>query len=181
VLLDMPKKLFTIADGRGTMGSLLQRSLLAAALGLGVTAGLARADKPAPGPVVSQPPTAQTQTDRVVPIPDATMTESTPVDEYPVQVKHPTLERLKSGKVCQAIASHLPLTCYGHHNDYACGSIHADLVFLFGSCRQFYGERCLKNPPASPVLGFDPYNLTFNPPGSPGYVPPPPPSNCRCR
>jgi hypothetical protein len=37
--------------------------------------------------------------------------------------------------------------CQGTHNDYGCGSWKADCVFIFGSCRAFWGEPCRKAPP----------------------------------
>jgi hypothetical protein len=45
--------------------------------------------------------------------------------------------------------------CYAHFNDYSCSSIHSETQFLFGSCRTFFGEACLKSPPPSPIPGFD--------------------------
>ncbi len=74
---------------------------------------------------------------------------------------------------------HKPIGCYANFNDYSCSNLHTELLWVFGSCRQFYGERCLKGPPPSPVPGFDPLTLTYTPPGT---VPPTivqPPCNCR--
>ena len=39
-----------------------------------------------------------------------------------------------------------PLYCAAHHNSVGCGSLKADYMFIFGSCRQFYGEPCFKGP-----------------------------------
>ncbi len=36
--------------------------------------------------------------------------------------------------------------CWSHHDNLDCGSLKADLKFIFGSCRTFYGERCLPPP-----------------------------------
>lgn len=44
-----------------------------------------------------------------------------------------------------------PLGCWGSFNNYGCGSLHSHLEFIFGSCRQFYGEPCLKGAPPSPM------------------------------
>jgi hypothetical protein len=52
-----------------------------------------------------------------------------------------------------------PCGCYSHFNDSSCSSCASTWHFMFGSCRTFYGEACLKGPPASPVPGFDPYAL----------------------
>lgn len=38
-------------------------------------------------------------------------------------------------------------SCQTHHNDYGCGSWKADTVFIFGSCRAFWGDPCYKGPP----------------------------------
>jgi len=37
--------------------------------------------------------------------------------------------------------------CQTHHNDFGCGSGKADCVFIFGSCRAFWGDPCYKGPP----------------------------------
>jgi hypothetical protein len=44
-----------------------------------------------------------------------------------------------------------PLGCWAHHNQPRCGSLRLELVFLFGSCRAFFGEPCLKEPPPTPM------------------------------
>jgi hypothetical protein len=38
------------------------------------------------------------------------------------------------------------LYCATHHDSAGCGSTEAEYVFLFGGCRQFYGEPCFKGP-----------------------------------
>jgi hypothetical protein len=41
-----------------------------------------------------------------------------------------------------------PCGCWQHHNcDYNCSSLDSELIFIFGGCRQWYGEPCLKGPP----------------------------------
>jgi hypothetical protein len=67
-----------------------------------------------------------------------------------------------------------PLGCYSHFNDYSCGSFHADFAFMFGGCRRFFGEQCLKNPPPYPVAGFDPAWLDAPPNDPYGIVQPQP-------
>jgi hypothetical protein len=49
--------------------------------------------------------------------------------------------------------------CWSHHNMYTCGSWKSECTFVFGSCREFFGEPCLPGPP--------------QPPMPPGYGPPP--------
>jgi hypothetical protein len=40
-----------------------------------------------------------------------------------------------------------PCGCYSHFNDYTCGSLRSEWVYIFGSCRDFFGEPCLKRAP----------------------------------
>ena len=134
----------------------LQRLLLAVAVGLGVASGLARAGEPLPhpSPVLTAPAVSYSPAD------DHGF-EGTPgvvVEDGPGYHSRGGVSLLRPRTYGQAVRSHLPLGCYGHHNDYACSSVHSELIFLFGSCRQFFGERCLKAPPGSPVPGFDSHN-----------------------
>jgi hypothetical protein len=59
-----------------------------------------------------------------------------------------------------------PPGCYGHFNDYSCGSFRSEMTFLFGSCREFFGEACLKGPPVVPGVPR-PGRSTIPPYGSP--------------
>lgn len=45
---------------------------------------------------------------------------------------------------------HIPVPCWASHNGYSCSSCRAEKVFIFGSCREFYGEPCLDGPPPPP-------------------------------
>jgi hypothetical protein len=59
---------------------------------------------------------------------------------------HPTgPDRKRFHPISNAIHQH-PCYCVGHHNSLGCGSLKADCVFIFGSCRLFYGEPCFKGP-----------------------------------
>jgi hypothetical protein len=41
--------------------------------------------------------------------------------------------------------------CWGDYNsDFYCSTCWSEYVFIFGSCRQFWREPCLKTPPPSP-------------------------------
>ncbi|MCI0379265.1 MAG: hypothetical protein L0215_16775 [Gemmataceae bacterium] len=40
--------------------------------------------------------------------------------------------------------------CYAHHNELGCGSFCSEMTFIFGSCRTFFGEQCIPNPPHFP-------------------------------
>lgn len=46
----------------------------------------------------------------------------------------------------------LPFLCWSNHNGYSCSGLRSEYTFLFGSCRAFFGEPCLKcaPPPAFP-------------------------------
>jgi hypothetical protein len=37
--------------------------------------------------------------------------------------------------------------CWSHHVVFGCGSFHSEMRFIFGSCRAFFGDRCVPNPP----------------------------------
>jgi hypothetical protein len=52
--------------------------------------------------------------------------------------------------------------CWATHFGGGCGSFRSDMVFIFGSCRAFYGEGCRKDPPSIYPPGYGPA----------GYVPP---------
>jgi hypothetical protein len=126
------------------------RFLMATALGLAVTSGLVRGD------------------DRVVPVTPASgvVSEAMPGPNEGVVTEKPSLmERLKPVAVIQKVGTLLPPYCYAHFNDYSCGSLSSDINFMFGSCRTFYGERCLKGPPPYPVPGFDPVAAGIEEPG----------------
>jgi hypothetical protein len=41
--------------------------------------------------------------------------------------------------------------CWTTHNTLGCGNLQSECVFIFGSCRAFYGEPCLPGPPPSPT------------------------------
>ena len=36
--------------------------------------------------------------------------------------------------------------CWSHHNEFTCGSLKSECTFLFGSCRSFFGDPCVKVP-----------------------------------
>ncbi len=40
--------------------------------------------------------------------------------------------------------------CFATHNSPGCSSSYAQYIFIFGSCRQFFGEPCLAYPPKPP-------------------------------
>ena len=98
-----------------------RRAALAAVLGLGVWAGLARAHGYPPGVHPG-------------------MTEAPP--GYVPPPPSPLRDRLQH---------RCGLGCWASFNSYGCGSLHSELAFIFGSCRTFFGEPCLSGPPPSPL------------------------------
>src|SRR5262245_24617146 len=123
-----------------------QRTLLAVGLGLAVSVCSAQAGEPA--------------------------IESEGGSEFAVEAtpkeKKRLLPRARSEEtptLAERWRNRTPILCYSHFNDYSCGGVHSELAFLFGSCRMFFGERCLKGPPPSPVPGFDPDDEGLTPPG----------------
>lgn len=44
-----------------------------------------------------------------------------------------------------------PLGCWASFNGYGCSSLESEIAFVFGSCRTFFGEPCLKGAPPSPL------------------------------
>jgi len=57
----------------------------------------------------------------------------------------PFLKKLggRQRPLCQWLYDHYGC-CWTHHDDLGCSSLHAEHTFIFGSCREFYGEQCLK-------------------------------------
>ncbi len=138
--------------------SLLRRGWLAATLGLAMFAGLARADDKPAKPTVA---------DKVV------STEVVAEDDSAAPGHPKRLGLLRSGALKDKWQNRTPILCYGNFNDYSCSSLHSELAFIFSGCRFFYGERCLKGPPPSPVPGFDPVALGLEYPARRGC------KNCR--
>ncbi len=122
--------------------SMICRTLLATALSLSVLSAVGRAGEPHPMMPESGYPVEQISEGHADAVPRRCL-----------------LGRLRPIAIYQRVQSARPLGCYGNFNDYSCGSLNSECRFLFSSCRGFYGERCLKGPPPSPVPGFDPYAL----------------------
>jgi hypothetical protein len=62
-------------------------------------------------------------------------------------------------------AGHEQVGCWAHHNMFGCSSFHSEATFIFGSCRAFFGQQCLKEPP--------PDELAPMREGTPDAAPPP--------
>lgn len=150
------------------MRSGLRRSLLAVTLGLGVMAGLARGGEPELGPS-PRPVTSGVVGESAAP----PMMEGR--CDSGANGRRPLRKALRVSCVCTAkTVGHFlkaaAVTCYGNFNDYSCGSIHSETVFVFGSCRDFFGERCLREKPQVPVPvpGYPPLGPPPYAPGGPG-------------
>ncbi len=126
------------------------RAALAAVVGMGVAAGLVRAQAPAPAPVASPEPWAVIEYGAAGEPPPA----AAPAPEPPgFAHKGPVRDW-----VHDCLHKH-GVGCWSHHNMYTCSSWKSECTFVFGSCREFFGEPCLPGPP--------------QPPMPPGYGPPP--------
>jgi hypothetical protein len=137
----------------------LLRALWAGTVGLGIMAGLARADSPTPPMAVPSAGPAVTTVPQGAVLPEGASWSG----EAPAGADcgcgggsgHHLLHR-----------SHLfnwlhdNCGCWSHHNSWGCSSCQSEFNFVFGSCRTFFGEPCLHGAPPSPI-----------PPPLPGYVP----------
>jgi hypothetical protein len=132
----------------------LLRALLAGTVGLGIVAGLARAESPSPplagqvgGPVVSAIPEGAVWSGEEA-------AGSSDCGCGGAGGHH----LLQHSHVLGWL--HNNCGCWSHHNSFGCGSCLSEYKFVFGSCRSFFGEPCMHGPPPSPI-----------PPPLPGYVP----------
>lgn len=63
--------------------------------------------------------------------------------------------------------------CWSHHNSFLCGSCESELRFVFGSCRQFFGEPCLPGPATYPYAPPPPFPVPYSAGAAPfPYAPP---------
>jgi hypothetical protein len=117
-------------------GRQLEKIALAVLVSLGVGAGFCRAQSAYAPP----PPMANAN---VMP---ATKPATAGAGVVDTPVEEGSLPH-HSGPVRDALGSHLPLGCWTHHNMFGCGSLRSETTFIFGSCRAFFGQQCLKEPP----------------------------------
>jgi hypothetical protein len=66
--------------------------------------------------------------------------------------------------------------CWATHFKFGCGSFRSDSVFIFGSCRAFFGEACMKGPPSIYPQGYGPGGAAGNGQGAYGAAA----STCNC-
>lgn len=132
------------------------RVFMALAIGLGVMAGVSRADGPPPpitvpstGPALEQP----------MPFGDPMVAGDMVPPGGPGGPEGPKKHRSFRECMHDYFTANIPILCWSHHNSVGCGNFKSEFVFIFGSCRSFYGEPCLQKPVPPTV-----------PPGSwPGY------------
>jgi len=157
-------------------GTMFRQAILAAAMGLGVWAGLARAQglasaSQAGEPTPQSPPAvivvngatyvlAPSQTPPTAPVVPAVYPEHTPDPSVPVAPPNPP------ASANNWWVNHKHFGCWANFNGYSCGSWESEAAFIFGSSRNFFGEPCAKGPP---------------PPAYPGeYIPRNILPNCKC-
>ena len=67
------------------------------------------------------------------------------------ETNHPyVLNQDKPHPVLKLLHVSLPAGCWASHNGNGCGNFRSDATFIFGGCRAFYGQACLKGPPPAP-------------------------------
>lgn len=154
------------------------RAVLAITLGLGVMAGLIRADDalplPNPAPLESAPvimhPASFGEPLHYSP-PDAVLPEwrvASPGTSHPSSCR----ERIHAC-LTKWLVKDVPAYCWADHNSVGCGNLKSEFHFIFGSCRTFYGETCFRGPPPQPI----PAGYWYGP----GYpYGPEPQGGCRC-
>jgi hypothetical protein len=156
--------------GRLMQHGWMPRAVLATVLGLGVMAGLLRADEAHPlpagvpdsAPLIHQPaPLAEP----VIPSRDAVLPEWRVVS--PGAIPPTSFRERVHNCITKVLVADVPVFCWAHHNSPGCGNFCSEFNFIFGSCRTFYGERCYRGPPPVPFVPGYPYGL-----GESG--------NCRC-
>ena len=131
------------------------RAVLAIALGLGVMAGLIRADEALPLPSAAPPSAPVVMQHGPLGEPDYYVPQDAVLPEWRVVPQgpgHPSSfrERVRNC-VTNFLAADVPAFCYAHHNSVGCGNFKSEFNFMFGSCRTFYGESCFRGPPPQPM------------------------------
>jgi hypothetical protein len=148
------------------------RAMLTALCGLGLTAGMARGQAVRVVPEAAPPAGAEVVYDGapnagvVMPAPEM------PGADHDVVPGH--FPWLRQHFMSKGVA------CWTSHNSPGCGSLKADCTFIFGSCRQFFGEPCFGGPPTSPAEFYYQMQARFWGP-VPGYGPPPATGCSSCR
>jgi hypothetical protein len=143
-----------------------QRMALAAVLGAGVWAGLARAEIL----TVAAPP-AKPSTSPPIPGSQQVAPPGNPLPPQQYLAPPPNLAEVGPAAAaaqnsanqngantnpprhrwCPKFRAFLGLDCYATMNGYACSNWPSECQFFFGSCRDFFGDPCARTPPPSPL------------------------------
>jgi hypothetical protein len=151
--------------------TLLGRAVLAAALGLGVWAGLARAQGTSAAAPAQQPPqiiVVNGATYQLAPNQEPAAVPGTAASCPSCGVKpiSPPLGGSPPNPPASADswwAKKRRCGCWASINGFSCGSWESEAAFMFGSCRNFFGEPCAKGPPPPAYPGDSiPRNLLPN-------------------
>jgi hypothetical protein len=122
-----------------------RRAMLALVIGLGIVAGLVRGQDVRPNVLANGPVPPSTSAPAVV------MQDATANSYSHMQPSHPR------------IAEYLRrqgLNCFATLGSLGCGSCKSECQFIFGSCRTFFGEPCIPQPPQeNGVLGPQTYGI----------------------
>ncbi len=62
-----------------------------------------------------------------------------------------------------------PLGCWSSFNGFGCRNLRSDVAFIFGSCRTFFSEPCLKSAPPSALPPWAGLESGYGRPGVGGY------------
>lgn len=162
--------------GRPMQQGWFARAVLAMALGLGVTAGLMRADEalPLPNPVAPPSPAIHYPAPLVEPAPyssDVVLPPRRVVGQGPIEPS--SLRERARACATRYLTATVPAFCWAHHNSPGCGNFYSEFNFIFGSCRTFYGEPCFRGPPPLPVPAGYGYGADY-------AYPPADQGGCRC-
>ena len=130
------------------------RAVLAAIVGAGVWVGLARAqDYPVP---VHPAPTVPYSLQQAPVIPAPAPIPATPapfIVEYRPQFQGPVWGPPDLFVEDDNAPRKHKWCCFATINSVGCGSLKSECTFIFGSCRQFYGEPCYPKPSRSSANG----------------------------
>jgi hypothetical protein len=149
-------------------GTLCRRAVLAVTLGWAMGAGLAHADAPltptpaqAPAVIVVNgmiysntgvPAAAPVATAAPASVPGTVAPETVHVTEADQRCawQHPLRTVWETHPISTFWHDHVP-HCWTHFNNYSCSTWESEYAFIFGSCRNFFGEACMGKPePAFP-------------------------------
>jgi len=135
------------------MSRYLQEVLLIVAATAAFSSAL-RADEPLPPASPLPPDPADASLDMFAPLPGGIVPPSSGYFVPPHEPKMvPDPDRPvpppRTRRPVRDLVDKTRVNCWATHNALGCGSLQATCVFIFGSCRQFFDEECVKAPPHS--------------------------------